>query len=259
MLKAFDAHESQTRLESFFGFSQRFAKIRSKRIAKAVSGITGKKNTDIMDVEIAPAAPPAKKGRKKKAEGKLIEAGGPGGEAGGAGSSRGEEEVAELDPEIGKSIEKAARTVGRGKGTRGRGQSAARGRGEKGTRGRGRGRGRAKAADVDGQADRDAEGGVLEQESAIEKGAVSEAAVPARRVRLSFSLDHLIVAVAGFLNHKGPGRTWYESTLFFVPDLYELEVLSCPSEKVDYIKVPCGRCPSIAAVQQVRCYSAMRK
>jgi DNA excision repair protein ERCC-5 len=190
VLKAFDAHESQTRLESFFGFSQRFAKIRSKRIAKAVSGITGKKNMDIMDVEIAPAAVPAKKGRKKKAEGKLVESAGPGSEAGGAGSSRGEEEAAELDPEIGKSIEKAARTVGRGRGTRGRGQSAPRGRGEKGTRGRGRGRGRAKAADVDGQADRDAEGGVLEQESALETGAISEAAVPARRVRLCLTLNH---------------------------------------------------------------------
>ncbi|GAQ89269.1 putative Xeroderma pigmentosum group G protein [Klebsormidium nitens] len=172
VVKAFDAHESQTRLESFFGFSQRFAKIRSKRIAKAVTGITGKKNAELMADEMEAA--PVKKGRKKKRDGKaiesgsarenaaeagttreaapariggnketngkLIESGAEGEEIAEAGTSRG----VELDPEIGRSIEKAARSVGRGagRGTRGRGKAAPRGRGETGTRGRGRGRGR---------------------------------------------------------------------------------------------------------------------
>lgn len=36
-------------MEAFYTFNERFAKIRSKRIKKAVKGITGKKSLDLMD------------------------------------------------------------------------------------------------------------------------------------------------------------------------------------------------------------------
>ncbi|XP_020204760.1 DNA repair protein UVH3 isoform X2 [Cajanus cajan] len=42
VLKEYNKHETQLRLEAFYSFNERFAKIRSKRIEKAVKGITGK-------------------------------------------------------------------------------------------------------------------------------------------------------------------------------------------------------------------------
>ncbi|KAJ0982653.1 hypothetical protein J5N97_010908 [Dioscorea zingiberensis] len=41
VLKEYDKHETQLRLEAFYSFNERFAKIRSQRIKKAVKGITG--------------------------------------------------------------------------------------------------------------------------------------------------------------------------------------------------------------------------
>ncbi|KAL0450637.1 UNVERIFIED_CONTAM: DNA repair protein UVH3 [Sesamum latifolium] len=49
VLKEYNKHETQLRLEAFYTFNERFAKIRSKRIKKAVKGITGAKSSDLMD------------------------------------------------------------------------------------------------------------------------------------------------------------------------------------------------------------------
>ncbi|KAL3698871.1 hypothetical protein R1sor_012947 [Riccia sorocarpa] len=50
VLKEYDRRETQTRLDSFYHFSQRFAKIRSRRIQKAVTGITGRRSEELMDL-----------------------------------------------------------------------------------------------------------------------------------------------------------------------------------------------------------------
>jgi len=47
--------QTQLRLEAFYTFNERFAKIRSQRIKKAVKGITGKCSTDLTD-NLAPAS-----------------------------------------------------------------------------------------------------------------------------------------------------------------------------------------------------------
>eukprot|EP00898_Chlorokybus_atmophyticus_P006635 jgi/Chlat1/6973/Chrsp52S06650 len=44
VLKAYDARETQLRMEHFFGFTQRFAKVRSKRIQKALAHATNARN-----------------------------------------------------------------------------------------------------------------------------------------------------------------------------------------------------------------------
>ncbi|KAK7395619.1 hypothetical protein VNO78_16183 [Psophocarpus tetragonolobus] len=49
VLKEYNRHETQLRLEAFYSFNERFAKIRSKRIKKAVNGITGKQPSDLID------------------------------------------------------------------------------------------------------------------------------------------------------------------------------------------------------------------
>lgn len=49
VLKEYSKHETQLRLEAFYTFNERFAKIRSKRIKKAVKSITGSKSAVLMD------------------------------------------------------------------------------------------------------------------------------------------------------------------------------------------------------------------
>ncbi|XP_022989203.1 DNA repair protein UVH3 isoform X3 [Cucurbita maxima] len=49
VLKEYGKHETQLRLEAFYTFNERFAKIRSKRIKKAVKSITGSKSASLMD------------------------------------------------------------------------------------------------------------------------------------------------------------------------------------------------------------------
>lgn len=41
--------QTQLRLEAFYTFNERFAKIRSKRISKAVKGMAGSKSSELMD------------------------------------------------------------------------------------------------------------------------------------------------------------------------------------------------------------------
>ncbi|XP_038903932.1 DNA repair protein UVH3 isoform X2 [Benincasa hispida] len=49
VLKEYSKHETQLRLEAFYTFNERFAKIRSKRIKKAVKSITGSRSAVLMD------------------------------------------------------------------------------------------------------------------------------------------------------------------------------------------------------------------
>ncbi|KAG8384799.1 hypothetical protein BUALT_Bualt04G0156000 [Buddleja alternifolia] len=63
VLKEYNKHETQLRLEAFYTFNERFAKIRSKRIKKAVKGIAGNKSSELM-VETMPQQPG--KGKKRK-------------------------------------------------------------------------------------------------------------------------------------------------------------------------------------------------
>ncbi|KAK6928307.1 XPG-I domain [Dillenia turbinata] len=62
VLKEYDKHQTQLRLEAFYTFNERFAKIRSKRIKKAVKGITGSPSLKLMDDHVEEAC----KGRKKR-------------------------------------------------------------------------------------------------------------------------------------------------------------------------------------------------
>ncbi|PKI34348.1 hypothetical protein CRG98_045264 [Punica granatum] len=49
VLNEYNKHETQLRLEAFYTFNERFAKIRSKRIKKAVKGISGRQSSELMD------------------------------------------------------------------------------------------------------------------------------------------------------------------------------------------------------------------
>ncbi|KAI4350729.1 hypothetical protein L6164_005155 [Bauhinia variegata] len=49
VLKEYNKHETQLRLEAFYTFNERFAKIRSKRIKKAIKGITGNQTSELID------------------------------------------------------------------------------------------------------------------------------------------------------------------------------------------------------------------
>eukprot|EP00252_Welwitschia_mirabilis_P021245 TRINITY_DN5382_c0_g1_i1.p1 TRINITY_DN5382_c0_g1~~TRINITY_DN5382_c0_g1_i1.p1 ORF type:complete len:1520 (-),score=430.47 TRINITY_DN5382_c0_g1_i1:9-4568(-) len=66
VLKEYDRHETQLRLESFYTFSERFAKIRSRRIQKAVTGITGRRSSELMDLPPHLRLTTEKKTRKTK-------------------------------------------------------------------------------------------------------------------------------------------------------------------------------------------------
>ncbi|XP_073140763.1 DNA repair protein UVH3 isoform X2 [Henckelia pumila] len=68
VLKEYNKHETQLRLEAFYTFNERFAKIRSKRIKKAVKGITGNKSSELMDEEMPQQSRVGKK-RKAKSSG----------------------------------------------------------------------------------------------------------------------------------------------------------------------------------------------
>lgn len=62
VLKEYNKHETQLRLEAFYTFNERFAKIRSKRIKKAVKGTMGNKSSNFMDDTVQDVS----KSRKKR-------------------------------------------------------------------------------------------------------------------------------------------------------------------------------------------------
>ncbi|XP_041008427.1 DNA repair protein UVH3 isoform X2 [Juglans microcarpa x Juglans regia] len=68
VLKEYDKHETQLRLEAFYTFNERFAKIRSKRIKKAVKGITGSQTLELMDNPLLEVSRSRKKRRANPVE-----------------------------------------------------------------------------------------------------------------------------------------------------------------------------------------------
>ena len=64
-MQAYDQRQTQATLDSYLTFSQRFAKIKSKRLQKAVSAIRGSKNEEILLLE--EGGPPRKRAKKGKA------------------------------------------------------------------------------------------------------------------------------------------------------------------------------------------------
>ncbi|XP_027074709.1 DNA repair protein UVH3 isoform X1 [Coffea arabica] len=66
VLKEYNKRETQLRLEAFYTFNERFANIRSKRIKKAVRGITGKKSLDLMDESVQDGLRSKKKRRNNQ-------------------------------------------------------------------------------------------------------------------------------------------------------------------------------------------------
>ncbi|KAL0350979.1 UNVERIFIED_CONTAM: DNA repair protein UVH3 [Sesamum radiatum] len=75
VLKEYNKHETQLRLEAFYTFNERFAKIRSKRIKKAVKGITGPKSSDLMD-DTTPQSGSGKKRKVRPSENEALQSGG---------------------------------------------------------------------------------------------------------------------------------------------------------------------------------------
>ena len=68
-MQAFDEKHTQSTMDNFLNFSQRFAKIKSKRLQKAVSAIRGYRNEEILLADVEGEESPAKrKGRKRKAD-----------------------------------------------------------------------------------------------------------------------------------------------------------------------------------------------
>ncbi|KAI3722327.1 hypothetical protein L2E82_33360 [Cichorium intybus] len=68
VLKEYNKHETQLRLEAFYSFNERFAKIRSKRISKAVKGIAGSKALNLMDDNEVDASNGKKRKKVKQEE-----------------------------------------------------------------------------------------------------------------------------------------------------------------------------------------------
>ncbi|KAK4417739.1 DNA repair protein UVH3 [Sesamum alatum] len=75
VLKEYNKHETQLRLEAFYTFNERFAKIRSNRIKKAVKGITGAKSSDLMD-DTTPQSGSGKKRKVRSSENEANQSGG---------------------------------------------------------------------------------------------------------------------------------------------------------------------------------------
>ena len=72
-MQAYDQRETQRTLDGFLAFNQRFAKIKSKRMQKAVSAIRGSKNLEILMADgESDDEPPIKKPRKHAAKHKAI-------------------------------------------------------------------------------------------------------------------------------------------------------------------------------------------
>eukprot|EP00873_Tetraselmis_striata_P028365 jgi/Tetstr1/448629/TSEL_035874.t1 len=67
VVKAFDERETQLRVDQFFAYSQRFAKIKSTRLQKAVRGTARAPNPhlELKDDELSASPSPAAKGKRK--------------------------------------------------------------------------------------------------------------------------------------------------------------------------------------------------
>ncbi|ERN10327.1 DNA repair protein UVH3 isoform X1 [Amborella trichopoda] len=66
VLREHNRHETQLRLEAFYTFNEKFAKIRSKRIQKAVKGITGNRSSEMMHVPGSKEASTSSEPKRRK-------------------------------------------------------------------------------------------------------------------------------------------------------------------------------------------------
>ncbi|KAF8096701.1 hypothetical protein N665_0303s0025 [Sinapis alba] len=114
VLKEYEKRETQLRMEAFYSFSERFAKIRSKRIKKAVKGIGGGLSSEVVDHTLQEGP---RKGNKKRL------------------SPHETEDINTSEKDLSKTDEKE-------KNKRKRSEKASSSRGRAQKRGRGRGRGR---------------------------------------------------------------------------------------------------------------------
>jgi DNA excision repair protein ERCC-5 len=107
VLKEYDRRETQLRLEAFYSFNQRFAKVRSTRIQKALRGTSGQLSEELTHIPLSQDdSPPVKKLRKKSKESDLT-------------ANISEVTVdEEIDPMIGKGISANA-SRGRGRTSKG--------------------------------------------------------------------------------------------------------------------------------------------
>uniref|UniRef100_A0A1J3ENI3 DNA repair protein UVH3 n=2 Tax=Noccaea caerulescens TaxID=107243 RepID=A0A1J3ENI3_NOCCA len=115
VLKEYEKRETQLRMEAFYSFNERFAKIRSKRIKKAVKGIGGGLSSEVIDHNLQDGP---RNGKKKR-----------------LAPHETEDNTSEKDSNKADEKEKNKRKPS---SSRGRGRAQKRGRGT----GRGRGRGR---------------------------------------------------------------------------------------------------------------------
>ena len=146
--KAFDQRETQRRMDQFFSYNQRFAKIRSERLQRAVKGISARPNPDInlqpdelssAKANGAPNATSGSKGSKRKAAAadeadasrkapeKAKKGTGRSGSGTGAAATPADEAAAAAAPDDAPSSRGRGRTRGRGRGNRGRGRGRASG------------------------------------------------------------------------------------------------------------------------------------
>ncbi|XP_057769315.1 DNA repair protein UVH3 isoform X2 [Salvia miltiorrhiza] len=146
VLKEYNKHETQLRLEAFYTFNERFAKIRSKRIEKAVKGITGSKSSAVTGE--TPQKSSSRKGKKRKVspredEGNPLEVDSEGGDGAATttkptteplkkGQTRRKNSRRVLEESIGVDEHDNSRSESRGRGRqRGRGRGHRSGRGRK--------------------------------------------------------------------------------------------------------------------------------
>ncbi|CAI0455650.1 unnamed protein product [Linum tenue] len=156
VLKEYNKRETQLRLEAFYTFNERFAKIRSKRIKKAVKGITGKPSSTVLD-DVPEEAPELTKKRRatpaeselKSVEGSILSSDH---NLSGNSTTKRSKKVRSTGKDISSEKEESGQellsgnrqqtTKGSNKGGRGRGSVGRKGKGIGSGRGRGRGRGR---------------------------------------------------------------------------------------------------------------------
>ncbi|RZC79754.1 hypothetical protein C5167_042331 [Papaver somniferum] len=146
VLKEYNKHETQLRLEAFYTFNERFAKIRSKRIKKAVKGISGNRSSELIE-ELPPEAADASysvPGTKTKTA-----------EKSNSKKSRKRNEIEPM-PSVVENFDTPIPNVSRDstkKESSGNARGRGRGRGKGRGRGRGRGKGRGKEVHVSESSD----------------------------------------------------------------------------------------------------------
>uniref|UniRef100_A0A2N9I1V5 DNA repair protein UVH3 n=1 Tax=Fagus sylvatica TaxID=28930 RepID=A0A2N9I1V5_FAGSY len=204
VLKEYDKRETQLRLEAFYTFNERFAKIRSKRIKKAVKGITGNQTSELMDDplqevsksrkkrRVSPVEPgdknlkkPSKKIEENDVQNQIKHM-----EKSTPKKSRKRRNVGEPVPSTEENIEPAMEAEGRQSQNRGsRGKGRGRGRGT----GRGVGQGRGKRSSGFGLCESSDDDSSDEQEVLVDKLEGPEEVRRSRRFRkpVNYSVNDL--------------------------------------------------------------------